>query len=219
MEIIPAINCGDASCVKRRLAVVRSLGSPWTHIDIADGTFAPVRTWNKPQELAATLRMSRSTTRIEAHLMVQKPEQYLTKWSKVAGRILVHVEVLENTETRRRIFRFAQDRIHEIGLALLPETPIKTVLPYINGIWSRMKFVQLLAVTPGFSGQKFQKRILKKIQGLKRYAPRLTIEVDGGITRETARAVKRAGANIAVSASYIFESVNPQAQYETLAKV
>ena len=103
----------------------------------------------------------------------------------------------------------------EVMLALNPETSIEEILPYLDSFL----FVQLLAVSPGPSGQDFNSLILEKIELLRERSLDIVIEVDGGMNLETAKAVKEAGTDIITSASYIFDSVNPAAAYELLLKV
>ncbi len=79
--------------------------------------------------------------------------------------------------------------------------------------------MQFLAVTPGFSGQKFQENVLEKIRTLRARDPRVIIEVDGGITLDVARRVKEAGANVLVSSSYIWNSSNPKEAFRALQEV
>ena len=76
--------------------------------------------------------------------------------------------------------------------------------------------VLLLAVDPGFSGQEFQPAILEKITDLRKKFPDVTIEVDGGINPKTAKQCIEVGADVLISASYIFDSPNLQEAIEAL---
>lgn len=197
MNIIPVINCSDFECVKKRLQQIKELKCGWVHFDISDGKFAPTKTWNNPVEFFG-FPISKNL-KLEVHLMVEKPEDYIDKWIAAgASRVFVHQEILFS-----KIFRENLGEC-ELGLALKPETPIEDLFPYLDTI----RFVLLLAVSPGCSGQKFQRTVLEKIKKLKNYDKTLLIEIDGGINLETAKLVKSAGADIAASASYIFESGN-----------
>jgi ribulose-phosphate 3-epimerase len=96
-----------------------------------------------------------------------------------------------------------------------PETPPEDFAPYLRDI-SRF---QVLCVTPGLAGQKFLPLALEKVKWLKYALPDAIIEVDGGITPETAKWAKDAGADSVVSASYIFDNKDPEKAYEELKKI
>ena len=201
MKVIPVINCPDFDCVKRRLDIVRELGSEWVEIDVSDGKFASGVTWNNPNELSSSLKSPRprqgeaeggqiSNLRFAVHLMVMEPESYVSDWLKAgAKRIIVHVESEFDLE---RIKKFCDESNAELMLALKPDTPVEEIALYVNGQRSpqQNKFgagqamvigVQLLAVNPGPSGQDFQEKTLAKIRLLREKLPDVKIEVDGGI--------------------------------------
>jgi ribulose-phosphate 3-epimerase len=203
MDVIPGINCSDYACVTEHLAGVRSLGVPWVHIDVADGAFAPVTTWNEPSKLVGVPHPF-----VEVHLMVEDPGRHIERWRGVGKRFVVHVEVVSASH-----FQFPASE--EMGLALLPDTPVEEVYPYLD----RVRFVQFLAVPPGFSGQKFDERILEKIRVLKKHDPDVVVEVDGGIEPRTAQQVGDAGADMVVSTSYIWNSEDPEAALRRLGVV
>lgn len=208
MNIIPVINCSGFECVKKRLQQIKELKCEWMHFDISDGKFAPTKTWNEPKKISS------SNLKIEVHLMVEKSEDFIGEWIAAgARRVLVHQESSSLPSSlksygRLRSIALATEREAiknqkcELGLALKPETAAEDLFPYLGTI----RFVLLLAVFPGCSGQKFQRTVLEKIKKLKNYDKTLVIEVDGGINLETAKLVKSAGTDIAASASYIFEN-------------
>jgi ribulose-phosphate 3-epimerase len=210
MEIIPAINCPDFKCVEERLSLIKDWKSEWAHIDIADGKFAPVTTWNNPQELFSAFP---SLPNLEIHLMVNDPSKEITSWSRSgAKRIIVHLEAIDSSSIQ--VHKSLGDNC-ELGIALKPETPAEQALLYLKDV----NFVQCLAVNPGFSGQSFQEHILDKVRFLRERHPGATIEVDGGINLEVAKAAKAAGANIAVSSSHIFKDQDPTQTYQELLSI
>ncbi len=103
----------------------------------------------------------------------------------------------------------------DLMLAINPETIVENLIPYFHNI----EYFQLLGVAPGKAGQKFQKSVLEKIEFLRERLPNAKIEVDGGVDLEVAKAVKAAGADIIVSASYIFESADFVDAYKKLKDV
>ncbi len=204
MEVIPAINCKDFKCVKERILKASEFlkKGDWIQFDISDGKFTPAKTWDKPEQLK---NLKTEKLKIEVHLMVNDPEKEIKKWSKFADRMIIHLEALEkhsNFQSKR------------IGIAIKSDTPVKKLFPYLN----KIKFVQLLAVTPGFSGGKFDLKILRKIKEIKKNHPKIKIEIDGGANEKTVKLIKRAGADIVVSASHIFENKNPKEAFDILRK-
>lgn len=214
MLIIPAINCKDWQCVKHKLEIVAKFlpKNRWVQIDVSDGKFTKIKTWDGPKQLQE-LKIKEKELRkikVEAHLMVKNPEKEIRKWEKTADRIIIHAEA---AAARFKIYDLKfKDKI---GLAINPETPAGAIFPYLN----KIKFVQLLAVSPGNSGQKFNRRIINKIRFLKKHYPKIKIEIDGGINLQTAKLVKKAGADIIVSGSYIFNNKNLAKNYKKLTSL
>ena len=216
MEVIPAINCLDFDCVRQRLDQIKELDSNWAHLDVVDGKFASVKTWNNPKELI------RLQVNLEIHLMIENPEAVIEDWFKAgAKRIIIHLEAV-NQEQLQNCIKTANEFNGEIGLAINPNTPIEELLPFISENQpnisenQRIKFVQILGVNPGWAGQEFQPQVIEKIKLLRDQAPNVKIEADGGMNLETAKLVEKAGADIVVSASYIFNNSNPQKAYASL---
>ncbi len=217
MIIIPAINCNDFVCVKEKILRATELfenSDCWVHIDVTDGKFTPHQIWNNPRELAELQTGSyKLPCYMEVHLMVQEPETVINQWMDTAAqRFIVHLETIK--KEKHSYF------LEEVGfprtiLAIKQETPVKDLVPYL----SECKMVSLLAVTPGRSGQLFNPSILEKIKFLKQNHPDVKIEVDGGVNLETAKLIKEAGADIAVSASHIWENANPKEAYKNLTKI
>lgn len=100
-------------------------------------------------------------------------------------------------------------------LASNPETKLTAYEPYLESV---SEFL-VLAVHPGVSGQTFLPRALEKIAALRSRVPNGTIEVDGGVNAESARAAARAGADILVSDHFIFDHPNPKGAYEALTSI
>lgn len=210
MLIIPAINEVEFSEVLKKIGSAGGF-SPWIHIDIVDGKFASNVTWNNPPELSAV--GSLSSVNMEAHLMVENPEAVIKDWiSAGVKRIVIQLEAI-NSAKARSVLEIA-DNV-EIGLAVNPETPIEDLFPYLENF----KFILILGVNPGLAGRPFNEKVLEKIKFLKNYYPNVIIEADGGINLETARLAKEAGADIVVSASYIWGNPNPQKAYNELTAI
>ena len=223
IQVIPVINChfGDTDCVTEKVKKAEGF-SGWVHLDAADGVFTFNRTWANPK----AWKKLGTKLNLEVHLMVEKPEAVVGDWlSAGAKRIIFHFESVRedkahvvHRDTKKLIHEIlvecAQHRA-EVMVALNPETPVEELKPYFNAFSE----YQILAVTPGFAGQKFLPTVLEKIKFLRREVPNATIEVDGGITLETGKQVKAAGATILVSASYILDAPDPVKAFGELINV
>ncbi len=209
MQVIPVINCPGFKCAKNLTETAVQFRSGWVHIDVVDGNFAKNVTWGNPNELAS-IKAAYPNINFEIHLMVEEPEEVIKAWFQGgAKRVIVHLETISNPDF---LLDVADEHGGEVMLAIAPSTPVDLLLPHTNSF----RYFQILAVSPGPAGQKFKMEILEKIRFLRQMAPDAKIEVDGGITPETARLAKIAGADIVASASYIFGSKNPKQAYEEL---
>lgn len=215
MQIIPAINATDFERVKRMILQATEFVIPaggWIHLDIADGKFTANKTWGNPADLGqSALNFSDlHAVHFEIHLMVNDPESVVTEWLKAGvGRVIVHMEAIRDAEA---ILEQCQAHGVQAMLSSNPETPPDALLPFLQDF----NAFQVLAVKPGLAGQAFKPEAVKKIKFLRERAPNATIEVDGGITKTTGKLAKDAGADILVSASYIWGSKNQRKAFEEL---
>lgn len=212
MQVIPAINEKIFEEVVKKIKIAEEFlpADAWIHIDVADGIFTPNKTWNNPDDLANL----KTKLRLEIHLMVEKPETVIKSWLKAgAKRLVIHLEAFTEPNF---ILNAVKEYNAEIILAANPITPADAISLYLGSF----DFFQILAVDPGLAGQKFQEKVLEKIKFLRSRNPAVKIEVDGGIDLETAKIVKAAGADIIVSASYIYNHpVGPSVGYQELTGV
>ncbi|MDP3729436.1 MAG: hypothetical protein Q8R26_01615 [bacterium] len=215
MQVIPAINVTNFDDVQLRLRTARDVGAEWAHIDVADGTFTENALWQNAKQLQASGWGSQIN--IEVHLMVSNPDEVIGKWLATGvKRVIVHVEAAQNIEALRK-------QCEEVGvefvLALNPDTPVEYCLAHMHTI----RHILVLAVTPGKAGQVFRDDQVPKIKFLRdkvsQIGAHVTIEVDGGVNAKNAAAIKLAGADIIVSASYIFGSNDPKKAYKTLSEL
>ena len=192
-EIIPSINVSTFQEVQQRIAQIEPYVS-WCHLDVTDRVFSTHPTWNNPTDLS----LLDTKLKIEVHLMVQEPEKVINQWLvKPIKRIIVHLEASQDIDF---IIERCREAGIECGVAIRPDTPWDMLVP-----WTRkVNFVQVLAVNPGPSGQPMSEEIIEKVGHLRESCTLCMIEVDGGINPETARLARVAGANILVSAGYIF---------------
>lgn len=213
MKVIPVINCETVQCVSQKIEAAKLFLEPRSlmHLDVTDDVFSPHRAWGDP---LAWMTLG-APYFLEVHLMVQYPEEYIEPWAAAgAKRFIVHAEVLQ-PDSLHEIMTAAKNHNVELMLSLKPGAISEEFLPYLYSFTA----FQVLAVEPGASGQKFMPVALEKIRFLRERLPDATIEVDGGMNPETAHLVKEAGADTIVSSSYIFDSMDPKAAYESLEKI
>ena len=192
-QIIPAINVENFEEIQKKIKMVEPF-SDWAHLDAADGSFTPNITWHNHLDLVKL----NTFINIEIHLMVQNPENKLDGLlNQKIKRLIINVETSKKIDYI--IEKCAEKKI-ELGLSVSPQTEIFVLAPYFK----KIKFFQILAVLPGRSGQNFDTRSPEKIKRLKAACPNCLIEVDGGITPETAKAAAASGADILASSSYVF---------------
>jgi len=192
IEIVPAILVKTYKELEQRLKEVEPYVKR-VHIDIMDGKFVPNRTI-QPEDM----KSFKTKLMKEVHLMVEDNEKYVEDFLNLDfGMIIVHLESCRDVEG---IIRKVKDRGKKIALALNPPTPLSLINDYLDDL----DMVLLMTVNPGFSGQGFMPEVLSKIKELRKMRKKLDIEVDGGIKKENAKSVAKAGANILVSCSGIF---------------
>jgi len=190
-EVVPAILVKTREDLLHRISQVRGLVKE-IQIDIMDGEFVP----NKTIGLDSLHDLPKAN--YEFHWMVKKPENWI---EEVPGphMHLVHIETVVSFE---KIEKAVQKSGGRLGLAINPETPLETILPYID----KVSRVLIMTVHPGFSGQTYIAEMSRKIKKLRSLRPSLDIEVDGGISEKTISHAYAAGANVLAAASAIFSA-------------
>ncbi|MCB5245956.1 MAG: ribulose-phosphate 3-epimerase [Candidatus Cloacimonadaceae bacterium] len=181
------------------------------HLDIMDGHYVPNLTFGQP--LVAKIRQLTKLP-LDAHLMVTNPEDYVAPFAHLGVNwFSFHQECVYHSH---RVVQHIKSLGMKAGIALNPATPLST----LDSILPDLDYVLLMSVNPGFSGQEFIPSTLEKINQLKdiitQNALPTLIEVDGGINETNASLVIAAGADILVSASYIFSSKDYGAAIKSL---
>ena len=181
--------------------------SDMVHVDVMDGRFVPNITIGQP--VVKSLKKATSMP-LDVHLMIEQPEAHVDEFIKAGADIItVHVETTKHLH--RLIERIKAQNV-KAAVALNPHTPLCS----IENILDYLDMVLIMTVNPGFPGQKFIPEMVDKIKKLKSYGKKLEIQVDGGITDETAPICIRAGADILVSGNYVFSAQNPKEAIDKL---
>lgn len=214
VKISPSILSADFANLRRDVACVEQGGAEYIHIDVMDGHF--VNNITLGPNVVAALR-SHTKLVLDVHLMISNPEKYVADFAKAGADILmVHAEA---TNHLHGVLQKIKQLGVKAGVVINPATPVCLIKP----ILSMVDQVLVMTVNPGFGGQSFIEETVEKIEQLtalkKEKGYTFDIEVDGGITDKTAPICKKAGANVFVAGSYIYNSEDPKKQIATLKEV
>lgn len=197
IEIVPSIIGSSFTDIQAKITKLEGL-TTWAQLDIADGRFVKNTTWQTSDDL----EFIEGKLKLEAHLMIEEPEEVVANWLGVIDRLIIHYE---STDHLTEIISAAGARRVEAGIALLLETPLEVVRPWLD----QVKVVQLMGIKKlGFYGEEFDERVLSRVETLRSWWPHGIIAVDGGVKLDTAPQLITAGANQLVIGSAIWQSDN-----------
>ncbi|MEN9999968.1 MAG: hypothetical protein RL766_15 [Bacteroidota bacterium] len=203
--IAPSLLAADFLNLHEACSMLNRSEAEWLHLDIMDGRFVPNISFGLP----VITSIKKATNKIfDVHLMIEEPEKFTPAFKAAGADILtVHVEACNHLHRNLEQIRSLNMKA---GVALNPHTPISQ----IEEVLSDADLVCIMTVNPGFGGQKFITSMLSKIERLKnaiiKQNSKALIEIDGGVTLDNAEAIVKAGADILVAGSTVFNSADPE---------
>lgn len=198
--IAPSIISADFSYLRGDVARVDQSGADLLHVDIMDGHFVPNITFGPA--ITKTIKLLTKLP-LDVHLMLSHPRKYITQFVEAgAANITFHVECEDSIRT-------AIDEViyysRSVGLAVKPKTPLSAVKEYLGSIDRLL----VMTVEPGFGGQKFMADMMPKVRQAVEWRQegnfKYDIEVDGGLDNRTIWDAVRAGAEVIVAGTSVFQ--------------
>lgn len=199
-KIAPSILSSDFAKLGEEIKSITASGADYIHVDVMDGHFVPNLTigpevikWLKPH----------SNLTFDVHLMIEKPDLSIKNYAESGADIItVHLEACTHLH---RTVQLIKSLGKKAGVSIVPSTPPETLSYIINDI----DLVLVMSVNPGFGGQSFIPSSLEKISTLRKMIDKtgkqIDLEVDGGVNKENAEKIVKAGADVLVAGSAVFK--------------
>jgi ribulose-phosphate 3-epimerase len=196
--IAPSILSADFARLGEEVRAIDAAGCDWVHVDVMDGHFVPNITIGPGVVKAIRPHTAKP---LDVHLMISPADPYIESFAAAGADIItVHPEAGPHLDRSLQMIRALGKKA---GVALNPHTP-ESAIEYVL---DRLDLILVMTVNPGFGGQAFIQAMTEKMRRLKAMigARPIHLEVDGGVSPETAAACTAAGANALVAGSAVFK--------------
>jgi ribulose-phosphate 3-epimerase len=197
MQIAPSVLAADFTRLGEQVQRVAQGGADYIHLDIMDGHFVPNISFG-PAVVAALRPLT--GVPFDVHLMLRHPLQYVPDFLKAGADVITfHVECGDPIEDTIAAIHNGGAKA---GLVIKPGTPAEALWPWLDHI----DMVLVMTVEPGFGGQAFMADMMDKVRAIRKKAPQMLIEADGGINAQTIRQCAQAGVDLCVAGTSVFRA-------------